>query len=251
MSYNPYSLEGKTILVTGASSGIGQTTAVECSKLGANVIITGRNEPRLSQTMAMLEGSNHKYFIADLDNEEAVLSLAENMPLLDGVVCNAGIGVGTKPVSFYKKKDMEQIFLTNTIDSALLVKGLVKKKKLSTSSSVVFTSSIEGNYVTSIGNGLYGMSKAALSAYAKTAALELAPKGIRCNAVTPGMVNTPLIASDNELTQEQLDANAAKYPLGRFGNPQDVALAIIYLLSDAACWVTGTILKIDGGISLV
>lgn len=251
MSYNPYSLESKTILVTGASSGIGQTTAVECSKLGANLIITGRNESRLSQTLDKLEGSNHKLFVADLDIEEAVLSLAENMPLLDGVVCNAGIGVGTKPVSFYKKKDMERIFLTNTIDSALLVKGLVKKKKLGTSSSVVFTSSIEGNYVTSIGNGLYGMSKAALSAYAKTAALELAPKGIRCNAVSPGMVNTPLITPNGELTQEQLDANAAKYPLGRFGNPQDVAWAIIYLLSDASCWVTGTILKIDGGISLV
>ena len=251
MTYNPYSLEGKTILVTGASSGIGQTTAIECSRLGANMIITGRNESRLSQTFEKLEGLNHRMIVADLDNEEAILSLAESVPLLDGVVCNAGMGVGTKPVSFYKKKDMEQIFLTNTIDTALLVKGLVKKKKLSTSSSVVFTSSIEGNFVTSVGNGIYGMSKAALSAYAKTAALELAAKGIRCNAVTPGMVNTPLIAPVGEVTQEQLDANAAKYPLGRFGNPQDIAWAIIYLLSDASCWVTGTILKIDGGISLV
>lgn len=251
MTYNPYSLEGKTILVTGASSGIGQTTAVECSKLGASMIITGRNELRLTQTLEMLEGLNNRMFVADLDDEESINSLVEKAPLLDGVVCNAGIGVGTKPVSFYKKKDMEQVFLTNTIDAALLIKGLVKKKKLSTSSSVVFTSSIEGNFVTSIGNGLYGMSKAALSAYAKTAALELAPKGIRCNAVTPGMVNTPLIAPEGELTQEQLDANAAKYPLGRFGNPQDVAWAIIFLLSDASCWVTGTILKIDGGISLV
>jgi len=251
MSYNPYSLVGKTILVTGASSGIGQTTAIECSKLGASLIVTGRNEQRLSYTLNRLEGEGHRIVIADLDNEDSISSLIDVVPILDGVVCNAGIGVGTKPVSFYKKKDMEQIFLTNTIDAALLVKGLIKKKKLNNPSSVVFTSSIEGNYVTSIGNGLYGMSKAALSAYAKTAALELASKGVRCNIVTPGMVNTPLIAADGELTQEQLDANAAKYPMGRFGNPQDVAWAIIYLLSDASCWVTGTTLKIDGGISLV
>lgn len=251
MIYNPYTLEGKTILITGASSGIGQTTAIECSKLGANLIITGRNEQRLSKTLNCLEGGGHSIIIADLDNEDSINSLIEVIPVLDGVVCNAGIGVGTKPVPFYRKKDMEKILLTNTIDVALLIKGLVKKKRLNNPSSVVFTSSIEGNFVTSIGNGLYGMSKAALSAYAKTAALELSAKGVRCNIVAPGMVNTPLIAADRELTQEQLDANAAKYPLGRYGNPQDVAWAIIYLLSDASCWVTGTTLKIDGGISLV
>lgn len=251
MAYNPYSLEGKIILVTGASSGIGQITAIECSKFGAKLVITGRNNERLSKTLASLTGDGHSMIVADLDDDDAIVKLANDVPQLDGVSCNAGIGMGTKPITFYKKKDMEQIFQTNTLSTALLIKALLKKKKLNKSSSLVLTSSIEGNFITSIGNGMYGMTKAALSSYAKTVALELAHKGIRCNIVTPGMVKTPLIAPTSELTQEQLEADEARYPLGRYGAPKDVALAIIYLLSDASCWVTGTTLKIDGGISLL
>ena len=251
MIYNPYSLNNKTILVTGASSGIGRETAVECSKLGAKLIITGRNKERLSNTFSELAGKGHSMFMADLDDENALMSLIDFIPQIDGLSCNAGIGVGTKPAVFYRKNDMQQVINTNAISTALLVKGLVKKKKLNNPSSVVFTSSIEGNFVTSIGNGMYGMSKAALSAYAKTVAVELAPRGVRCNIVAPGMVKTPLITATGELTQEQLDKDAARYPLGRYGNPQDVAWAIIYLLSDAASWMTGSTIKIDGGITLV
>lgn len=251
MEYNPFSLQGKTILVTGASSGIGQTTAVECSKMGANVIITARNQERLSQTMRSLYGNNHMMIVADLNDEDSYLKIAESVSLLDGLVCNAGIGLGVKPAAFYKKKDMESIFLTNTISVALLMKELLKKKKINNPASVVFTSSIEGNYLTSIGNGMYGMTKAALSAYARTTALELSSKGIRCNVVAPGMVNTPLTAPTGEITQEQLNADMAKYPLGRYGNPIDVAWGIIFFLSDASSWVTGSTLKIDGGITLV
>lgn len=251
MEYNPYSLKGKTILVTGASSGIGQTTAIECSKLGAKLVITGRNKERLSKTLGSLMGEGHEMIVADLDDEDVITSLANDVPQLDGVSCNAGISVGTKPVNFYKKNDLEQMFQTNTLSAVLLIKALLKKKKFNKPSSLVVTSSIEGNFVTSIGNGMYGMTKAALSSYARTVALELAPKGVRCNAVTPGMVKTPLIVSDGDLTQEQLDADEARYPLGRYGEPKDVAWAIIYFLSDASCWVTGTTLKIDGGISLL
>ena len=250
MKYNPYSLEGKTILVTGASSGIGQATAVECSMLGAKLVITGRNEERLSKTLASLKGDGHSMIVADLDDDDAIIKLSSGLPQLDGVSFNAGIGVGIKPVSFYKKSDLEHIFQTNTLSAALLIKVLLKKKKLNNPSSLVLTSSIEGNFVTSIGNGMYGMTKAALSSYARTVALEMAPKGVRCNVVTPGMVKTPLIEPTGELTQEQLDADEARYPLGRYGTPKDIALAIIYLLSDASAWVTGTTLKIDGGISL-
>lgn len=251
MQYNPYSLEGKTILVTGASSGIGQATAVECSKMGAKVIITARNQVRLSQTMQSLYGNSHMMIVADLNDEDSYLMIAERVPRLDGLVCNAGIGLGVKPAAFYKKKEMESIFLTNSISATLLMKELLKKKKFYNPASVVFTSSIEGNYLTSIGNGMYGMTKAALSAYAKTVALELSSKGIRSNVVAPGMINTPLTAPIGEITQEQLDADMAKYPLGRYGNPTDVAWGIIYLLSDASCWITGSTLKIDGGITLV
>lgn len=251
MEYNPYSLENKTILVTGASSGIGQTTAIECSRMGARLVITGRNEERLTRTFTSLSGSGHSMIAADLDEEDSIASLVEDVPILDGLSCNAGIGVGSKPVAFYKKKDLDTIFKTNTYSAPLLIKGLLKKKKFNNPSSIVLTSSIEGNSVTSIGNGLYGMTKAALSAYSRTAALELAPKNIRCNVVTPGMVRTPLIAPTGDLTEEQLKADEQRYPLGRYGNPQDIAWAIIYLLSDASCWMTGSTLKIDGGFSLV
>lgn len=251
MEYNPYSLEGKVILVTGASSGIGQTTAIECSKIGAKLVITGRNKQRLSKTYASLTGDGHSMIVADLDDDDAIVKLANDVPQLDGVSCNAGIGLGIKPVTFYKKTELEHIFQTNTLSAALLIKALMKKKRLNRPSSLVLTSSIEGNFVTSIGNGMYGMTKAALSSYARTVALELAPKGVRCNVVTPGMVKTPLIEPTGELTQEQLDADESKYPLGRYGDPKDIAWAIIYLLSDASCWVTGTTLKIDGGISLL
>ena len=248
MEYNPYSLEGKTVLVTGASSGIGQTTAIECSKLGAKLVITGRNEERLSKTLASLKGDGHSMIVANLDDDDAIVKLASDAPQLDGVSFNVGIGVGIKPITFYKKTDLEQIFHTNTLSAALLIKALLKKKKLKKPSSLVLTSSIEGNSVTSIGNGMYGMTKAALSSYARTVALEQAPKGVRCNVVTPGMVKTPLIEPTGELTKEQLDADESRYPLGRYGDPKDIAWAIIYLLSDASCWVTGTTLKIDGGI---
>lgn len=251
MEYNPYSLENKTILVTGASSGIGLTTAIECSRMGARLVITGRNKERLTRTFTSLSGSGHSMIVADLDEEDSIASLVEDVPILDGLSCNAGIGVGSKPVAFYKKKDLDTIFKTNTYSAPLLIKGLLKKKKFNNPSSIVLTSSIEGNSVTSIGNGLYGMTKAALSAYSRTAALELAPKNIRCNVVTPGMVRTPLIAPTGDLTEEQLKADEQRYPLGRYGNPQDIAWAIIYLLSDASCWMTGSTLKIDGGFSLV
>lgn len=251
-SYNPFSLEGKTILITGASSGIGKTTAIECSKMGAMVIVTGRDQARLQETFSLLhKNDNNKIIVADLANEDDIELLITELPMLDGVVFNAGMSVGSKPVLFYKKNDIEKMMLTNTISNSILLKLLVKKKKISNPSSIVFTSSIEGNYVTSIGNGIYGMTKAALSAYSKSAALELAPKGIRCNTVLPGMVKTPLTAPTGAITQEQLDADAAKYPLRRYGEPQDIAYAIIYLLSDASSWVTGSELKIDGGITLV
>lgn len=251
MENNPYSLVGKTILVTGASSGIGQRTAIECSKMGGRMVITGRNEERLMQTMNELSGEGHSMFVADLDDENLIMSLVSEVPQLDGVSCNAGIGVGSKPVAFYKQKDLEKIFQTNTLSATLLIKALLKKKRLKSPSSIVLTSSIEGNCVTTIGNGTYGMTKAALSAYARTAALELAPKGIRCNIVAPGMVKTPLIEPTGDLTAEQLALDESKYPMGRYGKPQDIAWAIIYLLSDASCWMTGSTLKIDGGISLV
>lgn len=249
-TYNPYSLEGRTILITGASSGIGRQTAIECAALGATIVLTGRNKQRLDETYALLDGYGHLSIVADISQDGSIAELVDLCPKIDGFVCNAGIG-STKPALFYKREEVEDMFNVNTLAAVLLTKTLIKKKKLVNNSSIVYTSSIEGTFTTSIGNGIYGMSKAALSAYMKTVALELSNKGIRCNTVNPGMVRTPLIAADGAISEEQQALDMQKYPLGRYGEPKDIALAIVYLLSNASSWVTGTEFKIDGGFSLV
>ena len=250
MAYNPYSLEGKIILITGASSGIGQATAIECSKLGAKVIVTARNPERLQETFSLLEGEGHQQIIADISKEEDICSLAEQVPKLDGVVNNAGVA-GTSLVSFYKREEIESMFNTNTMAAVMITKMLVKKKKLNNPSSIVFTSSAEGVFGSTPANGVYGMTKAALNAFMQTAALELGRKGIRCNTVNPSMVQTRMAVPTGAISAEQLEIDRKKYPLGRYGEPRDIAFAIIYLLSDAASWVTGSAFKIDGGRNLV
>lgn len=246
--YNPYSLEGKKILVTGASSGIGKATAIECSKLEASVIVTGRNEERLKATYDQLVGEGHAMIVADLTDEEHMKSLVKGIETLDGVVLCAGIA-DSIPVQFATKKKFDEIFATNFLATAELLRLLVKGKKMGKESSVVAISSIGGNYSFDIGNGVYGASKAALSSWMKFAALELAPKKIRVNCVCPGMTRTSMTAAGT-LTDEQLAADEARYPLGRYGNPEEIAWAVIYLLSDAAKWITGTDIVIDGGITI-
>lgn len=246
--YNPYSLEGKTILVTGASSGIGRTTAIECSKMGAQMIITARNEERLKETLSALEGEGHKMLLADLGNEEDLDKLVSELPKLDGIVNNAGF-TKTLPLQFVKREQLAEVLNVNTVAPILLLHKIVKKKLLNNESSVVFTSSIAGLGLTAPGNSMYTSSKGAISAYIKNAALELAPKKIRVNAVCPGMVKTSIMELGT-VTASQLEEDEKKYPLGRYGEPRDIALSIIYLLSNASAWVTGTNMVIDGGISL-
>ena len=250
VSYNPYSLENKTILVTGASSGIGRATALECAKLGARVIITARNKDRLNDTLQMLNvsGTEHKQIITDLTVEKQLIDMVMQLPVLDGCVNNAGIA-HSRPIQFYKTEDIERIYQVNVVAPMLLTKELVKRKKLNKPSSIVFTSSIGGVFNIEPGNGIYGSSKCALDGYMRYAAKELAMKGIRCNSVNPGMVETPLI-KQGTFTQDDMQKDLAKYSLQRYGEPRDIALAIVYLLSDASSWVTGTSLKIDGGRTL-
>lgn len=249
MTYNPFQLTGKTILVTGASSGIGRATAIECSKLGATLIISARNKTRLEETLNELEGEGHQMILADLAEESQIKNLVEQLPKIDGFSCNAGI-VSTNPVAFYKEEEIERIFKTNTFSMMLMTKYLVKMKKLNKGASIVYTASIGNVFSAGIANGVYGASKCAVDGFMRTAALELAPKKIRCNSVNPGMVETAIIDNNGRITSEQFEADKKKYPLGRYGNPQDIAWAIIYLLSDASSWMTGTALKIDGGITL-
>lgn len=249
MGYNPFSLEGKVIFITGASSGIGADTAVECSRMGATVLITGRNEERLSHTLSRLDtsfGASHQMIVADLTDEESLNALVSQIDSIDGLVNNAGVN-RVKPVTFIKQEDLEYVFQSNTWTAVNLTRLLCKKKKLKKNGSVVFTSSVSA-FFNAPGRALYAGSKAALTSFMRSFAVELADKGIRANAVHPGMVETKMIA-DN-LSEEELQNNLKEYPLKRFGKPEDVAWAIIYLLSDASSWVTGTSVVIDGGFML-
>ena len=248
VSYNPFSLDGKTILVTGASSGIGQETAIQCSKMGARVVITARNEERLKETFDSLEGDEHILFLAELTNQSQVESLVSQLPTLHGVVLCAGKGM-TLPFPFCTREKYDDIFNVNFFAPIELLRLLVKKKKLAQDSSVVFVSSIGGVESFSLGNGVYGASKAALNSTMRFCARELATKKIRVNCVNPGMVNTKLIQG-GIITDEQHKLDMEKYPLKRYGEPEDIAYGIIYLLSNASSWVTGHSLIIDGGVTI-
>lgn len=246
--YNPYSLEGKTILITGASSGIGKAAAIECSKMGANVIITARNETKLSQVMNEIEGDSHQMILCDLSNEADIDKMVEELPEVQGLINNAGY---TKilPVQFINTEAINDIFQVNTFAPMLLLQKLIKKKKIKKGASVVFTSSLAALGCCTVGNSMYSATKGAISAFIRCVALELAPKSIRVNAVCPAMVDTGILDSGT-ITEEQLVAELKNYPLGRFGKPTDIALAMVYLLSDASSWVTGDNLVIDGGLTL-
>lgn len=245
---NPYSLEGKTILVTGASSGIGRCTAIECSKMGARLVVTGRNKDRLEETFKQLRGNGHISIVADMTSYDDIVRLVDEVPALDGLSNNAGI-TKVVMVKHLQAQDLNNILNTNTISPILLTQLLAKSNKLNKGSSIVFTSSLSGNYCVHYGESMYAASKGAISGFAKGAALDLSRSRVRVNSVCPGIVRTNIF--NGVLTEEELEAKQQYFPLKRFGEPSDVAYAIIYFLSDASCWVTGAELKIDGGYTLI
>lgn len=247
MSYNPYSLEEKKILITGASSGIGKAIAIECSRLGAQLVICGRNEQRLEETLSLLEGNHHQCVVGDLLQSSDIEILLSRLSKLDGAVFSAGKGL-TLPFQFATRDKFNDIFDINFFSPLELLRILIKKKKMMVGSSIVFIGSIGGTGKFSVGNSIYGASKAALQSMIKYCAQEFASKKIRVNGINPGMVNTPLIKRGT-LTSEQLEEDMAKYPLKRYGEPEDIAYAAIYLLSNASSWVTGQSIVVDGGIT--
>ena len=244
---NPYSLEGKTILVTGASSGIGKATAVICANLGAKVIAVGRNEDRLSQTVTLLEGEGHSYFVCDLTSSEQIDNMIRQLPDIQGLVNNAGTSI-LAPIQFIKEDTFKELLQIDTVSPIILLQKLLKKKLLKRGASVVFTSSMAAQGDVAPGNSMYVACKGAISSFVQCAALELAPKGIRVNAVCPAMIDTPLAREGVE--EEQFAEFKKRYPLGTIGEPDDIGFGIAYLLSNAAKWVTGTNLIIDGGVSI-
>lgn len=242
--FNPFSLDGKTVLVTGASSGIGQATAVLCSRMGAQVIITGRNEDRLLQTMDSLYGEGHIQIAADLTEETSLAALVDGVPQLDGIVHCAGIG-HRKPCKAITADDITTVMNANFNAAVMLQTSLLAKKKISKGASIVFVSSRAAEIPT-VANALYSASKGALKSYAKCLSLELAPRAIRVNCICPAMVWTPLILKDG-VNEEKLHAEQAKYPLKRYGQPEDIANLAVFLLSDASSWMTGSCIDITGG----
>ncbi|MDN3658876.1 SDR family oxidoreductase [Ferruginibacter paludis] len=243
--YNPFLLTDKTILVTGASSGIGKAIAIECSKMGANVIITGRDQNRLKETFSLLQGEGNLQLIADFSTTEGINSFVEKLPDLNGVVHAAGI-IKRLPLKFINEKALNELMQTNLYAPALLTQQLYKKKKLIDKSSIVFISSIAASF-SSIGNIMYMASKGALNSLCKGIAFELSRNGIRVNSVLPGMVQTNLT---KVITEQEIQDDIKRYPLGRYGKPEEIAYAAVYLLSDTTQWMTGSLLTIDGGITL-
>lgn len=245
MNYNPFSLAGKTILVTGASSGIGRETAIQCSRSGARLVITGRDKQRLTETLLLLEGTYHKMFLADLTDSSRIDKIIQAMDDMDGVVHAAGISKRV-PVKFIKEDKFENLLHTNFLSSSMFSIKLYKAKKIKKEASLVFISSVATNYAT-VGSIMYMSSKGALNSFVKGFANELAPQGIRANAIQPGMIQTKM---NNSISDEEIQNDLKNYPLGRYGKPEEVAWAAVYLLSDATKWMTGSILTIDGGLTL-
>ena len=246
---NPFTLGGKTILVSGASSGIGKAIAIESSKMGANVIITGRNEERLKKTHYLLKGNGHGLIVADLSVKEDIERLHKELPVIDGLVNCAGL-TKVAPFSFATRDSFEEVMNVNFFAPTELTRLMVKTKKIRKGASIVFISSVSGVYCSAVASAIYSSSKGAVNGLVKGVALDLAPKGIRVNSVNPGMIDTDIFTG-SAITDEQLKTDMLRYPLGRYGKPEEVAYAVIYLLSDAATWITGSNLLIDGGYTLL
>lgn len=251
MKQNIFSLEDKTILVTGASSGIGRGIAIQCALMGAKVILNGRNKERLEETLGMLEGCQHSIIVADLSNQDEIEKLVNELPEIQGWVNSAGIPI-VSPIKRMKRDDVINILNVNTLSSMMLLSHLLKKKKIKRGASVVLISSVSGNYIGTPGDTAYQASKGAVCAFAKGAAVELAPQGIRVNCINPGLVPTSILDRSNGINggEHILDIWKDKYPLKRLGTPSDIGSGAVFLLSDASSWITGQNIIIDGGMSI-
>lgn len=239
-----FSLSGKTIMITGAASGIGRCVAIEASKLGATITLVDLNEVGLAETLNLLQGGQHTTFQCDITNSEERGVLVDSLPMLDGVVNCAGVGM-TLPFKFCTEKELGRIMNINFFGPVYLVQNIVKRKKIKSNASIVYMGSIDGTVTGHIGNSCYSASKGALMGSVRSQALELASRGIRVNCVSPARVNTPLIKRNN-ISEEQVEANKQIYPMKRYAEPIEIAGYILYLLSDVSTYTSGSNLVIDG-----
>lgn len=250
MEPSPFSLSGKHILITGASSGIGRSCAIHCAHQGATLTLLGRNEDRLKETLEIISTNQAHYFSVDLTNftatEAVIKSAVQKQGVFSGIIHSAGIST-TLPLRSLKAGKVTQLLDTNVTAAIELTRLCTKKAHFSSDGgSILFLSSVMG-VVGEAGKTAYSLTKGALLAGSKSIALELARRHIRVNCISPGVVETPMSKSAvYSQTEEARQAIEKMHPLG-LGQPEDIAHACIYLLSDAARWVTGTNLIVDGG----
>jgi NAD(P)-dependent dehydrogenase (short-subunit alcohol dehydrogenase family) len=242
-------LKEKHILVTGASSGIGRQVAIDVSKLGAQLTITGRNLTELKNTLAQLKGENHSGIGCDLTKIDELKKLSNDLKTIDGIVHCAGI-VKPVPVKFINEMQIDEVFSINFKSVVLLNAQLLQQKKINNNASIVLISTISTLYPY-FGGGIYIASKAALEGYGKTLALELASKKIRVNILQPALVKTAIYQStvESALSEDEMQRYEKQYPLG-IGETEDVSDAVCYLLSQKSKWITGTCIPMDGGLTL-
>ena len=243
---SPFSLEGKRVLVTGASSGMGKVFAQMIASQGAHVTLLARNEERLCQTLASLSGDGHQTITCDLTVEAQRTEAVGKMQTVDGVVFCAGINEFV-PVRFIKQEKINRMFQTNCFSQLLLLQQLLKKKMVNRGASVVYISSVSA--MTGVpGTLLYASSKGAVNSAVRVLAAELAPQKIRVNAICPGIVRTEMLSGTN-ISEDDFVKQESHYPLG-LGLPEDVGHAVVFHLSDASRWLTGQCMVIDGGFTL-
>ena len=245
---NPFSLEGKTVLVTGSSSNIGRRIAVRCSEMGAKVIVAARDVERMNATLSEMAGNGHQYIQVDLTDAVSIAKLTDVIPSLDGVVMCAARFDST-PVKNIRRETIQIMFETNTFANFDIIQKLLKKKKFNKGGSIVFISSVASMRPYK-GNSLYSATKGAINSFSKVLATELGAKRIRVNCIHPGIVPRDGGVREGSLTVEQQRAEMEKFPLG-MGETDDIAYASVFLLSNVAKWITGIDLIVDGGQSLI
>lgn len=243
---DPFSLEGKRILVTGASSGIGRQIAISCAQAGAELVISGRSSERLEATFAALEGDGHKMVAAELDRQEDIDHLVAEAGILNGLAHAAGMSK-LVPLRLINRAHLDEMFAANTFAPMLLTRGLLAKKRLAAGGSIVFIASV-ASHIGPMASSAYAASKSALLGMVRSLGQEVAKQGMRANCIAPGYVRTPLL-DGLQGSGGNMENLFDLTPLG-MGEPEDIANTAVFFLADASRWITRNYFVVDGGLTV-